>query len=144
MVSVSEKVLASFDFVVGSIHGRFALDRKAQTEWLLRAISDAYTTINTPKRHLVRRGAVNPAMANCWRPELCLQDCFAREQSPSLTFALGLTTLRLINNSDPGFVEFSRSQAEVLQRVMEKLIPTLSQCDFKKPTVKSRSSLTAC
>jgi hypothetical protein len=43
---------------------------------------------------------------------------FAREQSPSLTFALGLTTLRLINDSDPGFVEFSRSHAEVLARLV--------------------------
>lgn len=39
------EVLDRFDFVVASIHGRFKLDRKAQTERLLRAISDPHTTI---------------------------------------------------------------------------------------------------
>jgi DNA polymerase (family 10) len=34
-----------FDFVVASIHGRFKLDRKAQTLRLLRAISHPHTTI---------------------------------------------------------------------------------------------------
>lgn len=40
-----DEVLDRFDFVVASIHGRFKLDRKAQTERLLRAISDPHTTI---------------------------------------------------------------------------------------------------
>jgi DNA polymerase (family 10) len=35
-----DEVLKSFDFVVASIHGRFKLDRKAQTDRLLRAISN--------------------------------------------------------------------------------------------------------
>lgn len=40
-----DDVLERFDFVVASIHGRFKLDRKAQTQRLLRAISNPYTTI---------------------------------------------------------------------------------------------------
>jgi DNA polymerase (family X) len=39
------EVLARFDFVVASIHGRFRLDRKTQTDRLLRAIANPYTTI---------------------------------------------------------------------------------------------------
>jgi DNA polymerase (family X) len=38
-----DDVLDRFDFVVASIHGRFKLDRKAQTQRLLRAISDPHT-----------------------------------------------------------------------------------------------------
>jgi DNA polymerase (family 10) len=49
--------LESFDFVVASIHGRFKLDRKAQTERLLRAIANPYTTIigHMTGRQLQRR-----------------------------------------------------------------------------------------
>jgi DNA polymerase (family X) len=50
-------VLESFDFVVASIHGRFKLGRKAQTERLLRAIANPYTTIigHMTGRQLQRR-----------------------------------------------------------------------------------------
>jgi DNA polymerase (family 10) len=50
-------VLQRFDFVVASIHGRFKLDRKAQTQRLLRAISDRHTTIigHMTGRQLQRR-----------------------------------------------------------------------------------------
>lgn len=52
-----DDVLESFDFVVASIHGRFKLDRKAQTERLLRAIASPYTTIigHMTGRQLQRR-----------------------------------------------------------------------------------------
>ncbi|TKV77721.1 DNA polymerase/3'-5' exonuclease PolX [Bradyrhizobium elkanii] len=52
-----DDVLDSFDFVVASIHGRFKLDRKAQTERLLRAIANPYTTIigHMTGRQLQRR-----------------------------------------------------------------------------------------
>jgi DNA polymerase (family 10) len=40
-----DEVLERFDFVVASIHSRFKLDRKAQTDRLLRAISNPRTTI---------------------------------------------------------------------------------------------------
>jgi hypothetical protein len=59
-----------------------------------------------------------------------------RRGNPSLTFALGLTTLRLTNDSDPGLVEFSRSIAEVLQRMMDKAIGTLGQYGFNNATAK--------
>src|SRR4051812_26240109 len=51
------EVLESFDFVVASVHGRFKLDRKAQTDRLLRAISNAHTTIlgHMTGRQLLRR-----------------------------------------------------------------------------------------
>nr|WP_249812034.1 DNA polymerase/3'-5' exonuclease PolX [Bradyrhizobium sp. 188] len=52
-----DDVLEPFDFVVASIHGRFKLDRKAQTQRLLRAISNPYTTIigHMTGRQLQRR-----------------------------------------------------------------------------------------
>lgn len=52
-----EDVLERFDFVVASIHGRFKLDRKAQTQRLLRAIADPHTTIigHMTARQLQRR-----------------------------------------------------------------------------------------
>src|SRR4051795_9254486 len=53
----ADDVLQRFDFVVASIHGRFKLDRKAQTQRLLRAISDPHTTIigHMTGRQLQRR-----------------------------------------------------------------------------------------
>jgi len=52
-----DEILDSFDFVVASIHGRFKLDRKAQTDRLLRAISNSHTTIigHMTGRQLLRR-----------------------------------------------------------------------------------------
>ena len=52
-----DDVLATFDFVVASIHGRFKMDRKAQTERLLRAVVNRYTTIigHMTGRQLQRR-----------------------------------------------------------------------------------------
>jgi DNA polymerase (family X) len=52
-----DDVLDQFDFVVASIHGRFKLDRKAQTERLLRAIYNRHTTIigHMTGRQLQRR-----------------------------------------------------------------------------------------
>jgi DNA polymerase (family 10) len=51
------EVLERFDFVVASIHSRFKLDRKAQTDRLLRAITDPRTTIvgHMTGRQLQRR-----------------------------------------------------------------------------------------
>jgi DNA polymerase (family 10) len=52
-----DEVLNRFDFVVASIHGRFKLDPKAQTQRLLRAIGNPYTTIigHMTGRQLQRR-----------------------------------------------------------------------------------------
>ncbi|WP_439409628.1 PHP domain-containing protein [Bradyrhizobium sp. DASA03076] len=52
-----DDVLERFDFVVASIHGRFKLDRKAQTRRLLRAIANPRTTIigHMTGRQLQRR-----------------------------------------------------------------------------------------
>jgi DNA polymerase (family X) len=52
-----DEVLEGFDFVVASIHGRFKLDRKAQTARLLRAIAHPHTTIigHMTGRQLQRR-----------------------------------------------------------------------------------------
>lgn len=52
-----DDVLDRFDFVVASIHGRFKLERKAQTDRLLRAISNPHTTIigHMTGRQLQRR-----------------------------------------------------------------------------------------
>jgi DNA polymerase (family X) len=53
----ADDVLAAFDFVVTSIHGRFKMDRKAQTDRLLRAIANPFTTIigHMTGRQLQRR-----------------------------------------------------------------------------------------
>jgi DNA polymerase (family 10) len=52
-----DDVLERFDFVVASIHGRFKLDRKTQTDRLLRAVSNRHTTIlgHMTGRQLLRR-----------------------------------------------------------------------------------------
>ncbi|MCK1537534.1 MULTISPECIES: DNA polymerase/3'-5' exonuclease PolX [unclassified Bradyrhizobium] len=52
-----DDVLERFDFVVASIHGRFKLERKAQTQRLLRAIADPHITIigHMTGRQLQRR-----------------------------------------------------------------------------------------
>jgi DNA polymerase (family X) len=41
----SDEVLARFDFVVASVHSRFRLDAKTQTERIIRAVSNPFTTI---------------------------------------------------------------------------------------------------
>jgi DNA polymerase (family X) len=52
-----DHVLARFDFIVASVHSRFKLDRKAQTERILRAVANPYTTIlgHMTGRQLLRR-----------------------------------------------------------------------------------------
>lgn len=52
-----DDVLESFEFVVASIHGRFTLDRKAQTDRLLRAVANPHTTIlgHLTGRQVMRR-----------------------------------------------------------------------------------------
>jgi DNA polymerase (family 10) len=52
-----DNVLARFDFVVASVHSRFRLDRKTQTERLMRAVANPYTTIlgHMTGRMLLRR-----------------------------------------------------------------------------------------
>jgi DNA polymerase (family X) len=54
-----DEVLARFDFVVASVHGRFKLDRKAQTRRIIRAVGNPRTTIlghPTGRRLLQRPG----------------------------------------------------------------------------------------
>jgi DNA polymerase (family 10) len=52
-----EDVLARFDFIVASVHGRFRLPREAQTERVLRAVANPRTTIlgHMTGRQLLRR-----------------------------------------------------------------------------------------
>jgi DNA polymerase (family X) len=52
-----DDVLASFDFVVASVHSRFKLDRTTQTERIVRAVANPYTTIlgHMTGRLLLRR-----------------------------------------------------------------------------------------
>ena len=52
-----DETLRAFDFVVASVHGRFRLDRKAQTERIVRAVTNAHTTIlgHMTGRQLLRR-----------------------------------------------------------------------------------------
>jgi DNA polymerase (family X) len=40
-----EEVLASFDFIVASVHSRFGLDPDTQTQRIVRAVSNPFTTI---------------------------------------------------------------------------------------------------
>jgi DNA polymerase (family 10) len=52
-----DDVLGRFDFVVASVHSRFKLDRATQTERILRAVANPYTTIlgHMTGRQLLRR-----------------------------------------------------------------------------------------
>jgi DNA polymerase (family 10) len=52
-----DEVLASFDFVVASVHSRFRLERQAQTERIIRAVMNPRTTIlgHMTGRQLLRR-----------------------------------------------------------------------------------------
>jgi DNA polymerase (family 10) len=52
-----DDVLERFDFVIASVHGRFRLDRKTQTERILRAVENPYTTVlgHMTGRLLLRR-----------------------------------------------------------------------------------------
>jgi DNA polymerase (family X) len=52
-----DEVLARFDFVVASVHGRFKLDRKAQTQRIIHAVENPFTTIlgHMTGRQLLRR-----------------------------------------------------------------------------------------
>jgi DNA polymerase (family 10) len=51
------EVLETFDFVVESVHSRFKMDLAAQTERIIRAVSNAHTTIlgHVTGRQLLRR-----------------------------------------------------------------------------------------
>jgi DNA polymerase (family 10) len=83
------EVLARFDFVVASVHGRFRLDRAEQTRRILTAVANPYTTIlgHLTGRQLLRRpgydvdvevilkacakhGVVVEINSNPWRLEL--------------------------------------------------------------------------
>ena len=50
-------MLGSFDFVVASVHSRFRLDAKTQTDRIVRAVSNPFTTIlgHLTGRMLLRR-----------------------------------------------------------------------------------------
>jgi DNA polymerase (family 10) len=52
-----DDVLRRFDFIIGSIHGQFRLDRQAQTERLVRAASNPFITVigHMTGRQLLRR-----------------------------------------------------------------------------------------
>jgi DNA polymerase (family X) len=52
-----DNVLRRFDFIIGSIHGQFRLDRQAQTERLVRAASNPFVTVigHMTGRQLLRR-----------------------------------------------------------------------------------------
>ena len=52
-----DDILARFDFIVASIHSRLRLDRKEQTERILRAVANPHTTIlgHMTGRQLLRR-----------------------------------------------------------------------------------------
>jgi DNA polymerase (family X) len=52
-----DEVLARFDFIVASVHSRFQLDEKTQTERILRAVANPFTTIlgHMTGRMLLRR-----------------------------------------------------------------------------------------
>jgi hypothetical protein len=65
-----EEVLDRFDFVVASIHGRFKLDRNAQIDRLLKAVSNPHTTIlgHMTWRQLQRRQGTTSTSRRCCAP----------------------------------------------------------------------------
>ena len=54
-----DDILRRFDFIVASIHGQFRMERKAQTERIVRAVSNPFVTIlgHMTGRQLLRRPA---------------------------------------------------------------------------------------
>jgi DNA polymerase (family 10) len=68
-----DEVLATFDFVVASVHSRFKLDHDVQTERLIRAVANPFTTIlgHMTGRQLLRRPGykidVEQVLAACAR-----------------------------------------------------------------------------
>jgi DNA polymerase (family 10) len=52
-----DSVLKRFDFVVASVHGQFRMDKKTQTERIIRAVENPFTTIlgHMTGRQLLRR-----------------------------------------------------------------------------------------
>src|SRR5436190_16526179 len=73
------EILASFDFVVASVHSRFKMDRKSQTDRILRAISNPYTTIlgHMTGRQLLRRPGydidVETVLRTCAKHEVAVE-----------------------------------------------------------------------
>src|SRR5205814_3919680 len=73
------EILGSFDFVVASIHSRFKMDRKSQTDRILRAISNPYTTIlgHMTGRQLLRRPGydidVETVLRTCAKHEVAVE-----------------------------------------------------------------------
>jgi hypothetical protein len=52
-----EEVLASFDLVIASIHSKFRMSRKEQTDRIVKAVESSYTTVlgHVTGRQLLRR-----------------------------------------------------------------------------------------
>ena len=52
-----DKIRARFDFVVASVHSKFRLDKVAQTERIVRAVANPFTTVlgHPTGRQLLRR-----------------------------------------------------------------------------------------
>nr|WP_229170731.1 hypothetical protein [Bradyrhizobium altum] len=61
-----DDVLDSFDFVVASIHSRLKLDKKAQTERLLRAGANPYKIIGHMTGRQLQRRQVTKSTSRRW------------------------------------------------------------------------------
>lgn len=116
-----DDVLENFDFVVASIHGRFKLDRKAQTERLLRVIANRYTTIighmtgrqlqSSPGLSTSKRCyALVPSITSRWRSRASMAT------RPGLALAPGGPGLRLHDEHQPGRTPDRRTRSHALGR----------------------------
>jgi DNA polymerase (family X) len=74
-----DEVLARFDFVVASVHGQFRKDRASQTDRILRAVANPYTTIlgHMTGRQLLRRPGydvdIDAILAGCAEYEVAVE-----------------------------------------------------------------------
>ena len=74
-----DDILASFDFVVASVHSLFRRDRNAQTERIIRAVSNPYTTIlgHMTGRQLLRRPGydidIDKVLAACAKHKVAVE-----------------------------------------------------------------------
>ncbi|MET4788456.1 histidinol phosphatase-like PHP family hydrolase [Bradyrhizobium japonicum] len=122
-------VLERFDFVVASIHGRFKLDRKAQTQRLLRAIYNPHTTIigHMTGRQLQRRPCARdrsrnaspplgsrslPPTASAWSAHLFGVDQMVRSMMGSGEARSSKLTARAETHRDRNGLTFPTSSAE--------------------------------
>ena len=155
-----DDVMARFDFVVASVHSRFKLDPETQTDRILRAVANTYTTIlgHMTGRQLLRRpgyevdiekilqacaehGVAVEINANPWRLDL---DWRWHERALELGCIMSINpdahSTREIDLTHWG-VEMARKGGVPAKRVLNSFtLPHLMQHLRKRRTMQARAA----